>query len=85
MEDGFDEFGEGIGCEAVRLGDALQLAGFFGGFEGFVAFEDLLFGAALAEVELADVFFEEIPLVGKLGIGGDEGDELLAGHLLLAG
>ena len=69
----------------MRLRDALQFAGFFGCFESFVAFQDFFFGAALSEVELADVFFEEVALVGKLGIGGDEGDELLAGHLLLAG
>ena len=62
---------------ASSLGVLLRL-------EAGVALADGGFAEAFAGLERADVFGDVVPLVHELGIGADEADEFLAGHLRLA-
>jgi hypothetical protein len=63
VEDFLDEGFEGGVGEAVLTGEVADLLLFAVGFEGVITFDDFLFAAALAEVELVDIGGEQVALV----------------------
>ena len=65
-------------------GDGGEFLGVLLRLEAGVAVADGGFAEALARLERADVFGDVVALVHELGIGADEADEFLAGHLRLA-
>ncbi len=84
VEDAVHEGLQGGGGEAVPRGDVGEFLGVLLRLEAGVAVADGGFAEALARLERADVFGDLVPLVHELGIGTDEADEFLAGHLRLA-
>ena len=74
----------GGGGEAVLGGYIGEFLGVLFHLEAGVALADGRFAEALARFERADVFGDVVALVHELGIGADEADEFLAGHLGLA-
>ena len=66
------------------LAMAASSLAFFLRLEAGVAVADGFFAEAFARFQGADVGGDVVALVHELGIGLDEADELLAGHLLLA-
>ena len=73
-----------MGSAAVPHGDVGEFLGVLLRLEAGVALADGGLREALTRLECADVFGYCLALVHKLGIGADEADEFLAGHLRLA-
>ena len=85
LKDAADEGLQGGGGEAVLGGDGGEFLGLLFPLEAGVAIADGRFTETLARLEGGDVGGDVLALVHELGIGLDEGDKLLAAHLLLAG
>ncbi len=62
-------------------GDRSKFLGILVRLKAIVALTDGSFTEPLARLERADIFGDVVPLVHKLGVGTDQTDEFLAGHL----
>ena len=80
LEDGFDDGFELFAGEVVLGGDLGELPGLFLAFEEAVVVLDLVFVEGGVGLEGVDVFGDVLAFVDELGFGGDESDELIAGH-----
>ena len=65
-------------------GDVGEFLGVLLRLEAYVAVANGGFTKSFSRFERANVFSDVVPLVHELGIGANETDELLAGHLGLA-
>ncbi len=73
-----------MGLQAVLLSSGGKFGGVLLVLEPLVAGADGGLVEAFASLQAADVFGNRVPLVEKLGIGGDQPDKLLAAHRRLA-